>query len=206
MFLQKEIKIAVIVSLLLTYFIQPIMTWISQKVMSMSNVASKAFIDRIYMQASHLESQNYAFLSYTLFQSFILGVLIMTTIILLLPSKLADKSFDIIDSKIFSPQKSSKKKSALKYLVSFFLIIYAALHILLTVGNFTQLSIITSFQQHIRILAPYLSDWQTEEIISKWSQMKGQEDYDNIYKDLNQKAKENKIILPPNKIYSIGSI
>ena len=52
------------------------------------------------------------------------------------------------------------------------------------VGNYTQLSLISSFNQHMRILAPYIDEQTEEQIISEWSLMKTEADYDAVYKTL----------------------
>jgi hypothetical protein len=73
-------------------------------------------------------------------------------------------------------------------------------------GNYIQLSLVSSFEQHMRVLAPYMSDQRYKLFLSEWSRMTDETDYVKIYSELNAIAAENKIVLPENKIYSWSAI
>ncbi|MGB2985572.1 MAG: hypothetical protein WBE26_06785 [Phycisphaerae bacterium] len=78
--------------------------------------------------------------------------------------------------------------------------------VVVVAGNYTQLSLIGSFNQHMRILAPYLDEQAEEELMSEWSSMRSKADYDSLYEKLHDIVQKNGVELPPNKIYSPYSI
>jgi hypothetical protein len=73
-------------------------------------------------------------------------------------------------------------------------------------ANYTQLSLISSFRQHMRILSPYVSEQDEKMLYSKWSLMNSREDYVQIYERLNAIALKNGITLPKNRIYSPATL
>ena len=68
-------------------------------------------------------------------------------------------------------------------------------------SNNFQSKLISSFNQHLIAIAPYTGDNDIKLLKSKWTQMKNQEDFNAIYKRLNQIAQSNNIILPKNQLY-----
>ena len=76
----------------------------------------------------------------------------------------------------------------------------------IVIANFIQLSTISSFKQHIRVIAPYISDHEEEKLISEWSLMSSKQDYQLIYSKLDTIASDNNLELPENKIYSMLSL
>lgn len=69
-----------------------------------------------------------------------------------------------------------------------------------------QLSLISSFTRHMRVLGPYMSPAQERVLYSEWALMESKADYDRIYLQLETIAKKNAIRLPENKIYSLFTI
>jgi len=59
---------------------------------------------------------------------------------------------------------------------------------------------LTTFRHHVRIVKPYIDVTQEELLISKWSQMQNQKNYDEIQLELKAIAKENGVDLPARKI------
>lgn len=68
-----------------------------------------------------------------------------------------------------------------------------------------QYKIVTSFDQHLRILAPFMSDRDKLKIVSDFSRMKSESDYKSVYSVLGGVAAENNVTLPENPSYSLWS-
>lgn len=78
---------------------------------------------------------------------------------------------------------------------------YLFLALLFLAGESIVLNATSDFKQHVRIVAPYITDQEEEVILSEWSQMDSLEDYNNIYKNLIAIAKENELVLKRNQNY-----
>lgn len=94
--------------------------------------------------------------------------------------------------------KSPKSKTAL--LLACFLLTAVCLY-----SAIAQTRLITSFQQHVASIAPFISEDQEELLISRWTQMHSQEDYKNLYNDMKAIADKNRITLPPNRVFDLSS-
>jgi hypothetical protein len=68
-------------------------------------------------------------------------------------------------------------------------------------GESIVLNATSDFKQHVRIVAPYITDQEEEFILSEWSQMDSLDDYNNIYKKLIPISKEHELILKRNQNY-----
>ncbi|OOE81152.1 hypothetical protein BZG73_14030 [Salinivibrio siamensis] len=119
-----------------------------------------------------------------------------------------------ISSKISTSLKEPKEerdennvKPIPKWVPYFFIFVklliwfYLLLALLFLAGESIVLNASSDFKQHVRIVAPYISDQEKEVILSEWSQMGSLEDYNNIYKKLIPIAKEHKLVLKSNQNY-----
>ena len=78
--------------------------------------------------------------------------------------------------------------------------------VLILWSDLFQLRVVTSFQQHMTAIAPFITDQQAKQFRSRWTQMRTKGDYDVIYRDLQKIADSNGIRLPPNYIYTPGHL
>ena len=78
---------------------------------------------------------------------------------------------------------------------------YLLMALLFLAGESIVLNATSDFKQHLRIVAPYITDQEEELVLSEWSQMDSLEDYNNIYKKLIPIAKEHELVLRRNKNY-----
>lgn len=69
-------------------------------------------------------------------------------------------------------------------------------------ANYMQLRAISSFNQHMKALGPYLTSKEERQLLSEWALMNSAADYSAIYDKLYRVAINNGIILPPNKLYT----
>lgn len=194
----------VVASAIFIYFIQPILNFFSLVFVASSQFIGDAYIDRIYQQASHLETQDYSFLLIMLllgaFSFALAGISVKLFLIVLRKKKRQDEPTQ-------DKEKNPRSRTTVRAIsVAFIFQLQSILMLSIVVANYIQLSVISSFKQHVRILAPYISDLEEEKFISEWSLMNSKGDYQQIYRRLNIIASANKIQLPENKIYSILSL
>lgn len=64
----------------------------------------------------------------------------------------------------------------------------------------------TSFRQHLAIVSPYLTEDEEEIFRARWAAMAREADYLSIQRDLQVIATRNRVKLPPNRLFSSGSL
>src|SRR3546814_809792 len=178
--LKQEHKVGVVVgliaSILFTYFLQPIFDWVSGVVVKVLTIASSAYLDRIYAQAASLQTQDFAFLWISLvFGSF--AVAFGGEGIARLVGK--DRLHALFDY-IF---KGTITEPSLIYRVTsgLLLIFLSLLLVVVLSANYMQLRAISSFQQHMRTLAPFISAAEEKQLYSRWSLIRSHDDYESVY-------------------------
>jgi len=80
-------------------------------------------------------------------------------------------------------------------------VLYLLSGLLFITGEVIVLNAISDFNQHIRIITPYITVEEKDMLLSNWSQMRGLGDYNKIYDELLKIAKENNLTLYNNKTY-----
>jgi len=68
-------------------------------------------------------------------------------------------------------------------------------------GEVIVLNAITDFKQHIRIITPYITQAEKDNLLSDWSQMRTIDDYNNIYKRMTGIAQQSNVKLYRNRMY-----
>lgn len=63
-------------------------------------------------------------------------------------------------------------------------------------GAYVSMQAETTFDVRLRILSPYLSEQTEEEIVSRWSTIRGRSDYENLMSEMDTHAKTHQIKLP----------
>ena len=211
--LEKEHKWGIvngiIASFIFIYFLQPLLDLVSRSVVYVFSLSSSAFIDRIFAQAAHLQTQDYSFGITIIIFGFFSGVLIGYCRILI--SFLFGKklSFGLLGNVLFplSLINENKKTSTnFAVLVGALYLIFSFYCIVIIAANYIQLRTISSFQQHMRIIAPYINEGEEKMIFSRWSLMKSHADYESVYATIRSKAKDHNIVLPENTIYSASTL
>jgi len=199
-FLKKN-STSIIVGLLTTivflYVLQPLLEFVATIVVFIASYVSTAYIDLLFIQIAHLEIMDFGFLFYILLFSLIIGV-----------------SLGLLSSKWRSSRSKGetgeelKESSVLrkKIISTIFLTVIILFCLVQLSTKAYQLSLISSFKQHVQIIAPYIDEQKEELILSEWSLMKSSSDYDTIYFKLNNIAKINNVKLPENRVYSLSSI
>ena len=158
------------------------------------------FIDSRYAKAATLEPTNYSYFLLALI--FVVIVIAWMEISGALKKSLSGKSAQEVEE-----PKNKDNKQPPKWVPAAFLVIrmltwfYLAWGLLYVAGESTVLNATTDFKQHVRIVSPYIESKEKDLLLSEWSQMRGIEDYNNIYKKLIEISKENDLTLYRNRQY-----
>lgn len=191
----------IVASAIFLYFLQPLLELASRVFFRASNFIGSAYVDRIYAQAAHLETQDFSFTIFIIYFGGMAAIILSISIRLILKSLItkSNKNENDKDSEKTKTPSPSRLVSAglggALLCVSLFLFSLIA-------ADFTQLSTISSFKQHMRIIAPYVDEQKEEELLSQWSLMENQDDYNNLYLIVHAIAEKDGLKLPENRIYS----
>ncbi len=202
--MSRSVKVGIITSLTATflfiYFLDPILILLGSIIVEVSSRVYSAYLDRLFMQASLGVTHDPAFFVLMSIYGFAIGAPVgMITVVTMMKRK----------SKIDKKEGAEKPKRSGKKIVILMVIIWSAMYITLFMSLWSlwfQLKITSSFEQHMKTVAPYLEEDEEEIIWSKWTQMKSEKDYNAIYKRLKDIAAENSVELPPNPVYTIKSL
>ncbi|MGX9417663.1 hypothetical protein ACWU4D_09955 [Vibrio sp. WJH972] len=158
------------------------------------------FIDSRYAKAATLEPTNYSYLLLALI--FVVIVIAWMEISRAIKKTLSDKA-----EKKVEEQNNKEKSSPPKWVPAIFIGMrmlvwfYLAWGLLYVAGESTVLNAITDFKQHIRIVSPYIEPKEKDILLSEWSQMRGLEDYNNVYKKLIDVSEKHDLTLYRNRQY-----
>ena len=195
-----SISIGLISAVIFLYILQPMLEFFGNKIVSVGTCLGASYVDEIYAQVSHLEIMDFGFLLFSLF--IITPVAFMTGLTISLFFKKVDvEKNDVVDKKEILPITLRKK-----ILLILLLLIFHVLLLSIISTKAYQLSLVSSFKQHMRVVAPYIEAQEEEILFSKWSLIKNKSDYEEVYFMLENIAEKNDIKLPENKIYSLTSI
>lgn len=192
----KSITVGIISSVLFLYLFQPILDFIGDLFLELLSYTGSKYSDDFYSKIAHLELLDFSFYWIAIIfggVAFAAGAISLRGFVGLF------RKNDF--SKKESDDKNKKQRIAF-YLLNIFFSIFIILFLSTKVY---QLKLISSFKQHMRVIAPYITEQTEEELYSQWSLMSNSNDYDAIYFRLRLIASKNQLELPENKIYSLTS-
>jgi hypothetical protein len=203
MILDRNLKIGIISSVVATflfiYFLDPLLRFVTFLLFKTLGSLARGYIDRLFEQAALLIGPDPSFYVLSIVCGIITGISTTLLIFFLFLYRPSDRLLKWLRS--------------FRFLDAFFRwsVIVLALPVIIMPAMFLyntmfQLRITTSFTQHIVLLAPYISDQESKLLRSRWTQMKSEQDFEALYRDLNKIAKKNGVILPENKVYSFSSL
>ncbi len=193
----------IMASLVVFYFLRPIIDVFLVIIRETARLTSSAYYDRIFVQAAMLEERNYAF--------YVVMLIVMPISVTLFAVSLRYflGAFRTSPPSHQLPRIATFVRSHRKPVFTFAVVFALANLVFGAVvmsGNELQLRLMTSFKQHMRILAPYLDESQEELIFSEWSRMQGERDHRQIMVKIASIAETNGVALPGNKIYALDAI
>ncbi|HWY51660.1 MAG TPA: hypothetical protein VNW72_09270 [Chthoniobacterales bacterium] len=194
-------KIGIATSLIGTviflYCLDPILRLVSLILFRFSGTLFHIYTDRLFAQAALGVGPDPALYLFTLVLGAVCGFLTILGItigVVRLPHRAAELA-------------SSNRARSRRVWGLIILVLLLDLGTLLILYNtFFQMRIITSFRQHTTAIAPYITDQEMKVILSRWTQMKGEADYNAIYRDLKVIADKNHVVLPDNLVFRATSL
>lgn len=113
-----------------------------------------------------------------------------------IPEKDKSVSKEQIIDKIEKLKTSNNRSKMLHIPIYLLLVIEVIVGISSYFAAYTDLQLNSTFQQRIRLLAPYIDEQKEEYFIALWTSMKTREDYEVIMNEFNTIARTEKIKLP----------
>jgi len=183
--LRKNFLASIIASIVVIFFIQPILKLIWSCTIFVSNHLYEGYTKAIYRSAA-LGDRN----------DVIVGLMIFFTAIMF--GIISGIPFGYLSAKRLSDKVKSIMIGKRLFVLAYFLSIIFLLCFLFgfVIPRFVDLQLNTSFQQRLTVLAPTISDIELKELKASWAQMQSRKDYELIKDRMDNMAKLNGIDLP----------
>ena len=185
--LKQSIIAGVIASLIVIYFLDPILTFLARILLSVSSIAFKSYLDRLYCEIA-TSDPNIPFFFLLMLCGFGTGSITVIFLSYVFKSKIKEST------QLIEKAGSVKRFYALILVASFGLI-------LLTVDCYIRLKISSTFRQHMTVIAPTISEQEYKEFFSSFALIENKADYDALTNSLEEVAQKNGLKLPKNKLY-----
>ena len=206
MVIDKNVKVGVIASLIATalfiYFIDPILTIFGRTLLQFASRLYSSYVDHLFEKIALCSAVDPAFVLFSLTMGFVSGIStgVCTGIIVSTIMKKKEKPPTLL-ANMMKPTPTKAVIFGLSFilLTNFFTFF-------LVWDSWFQLKTISSFQQHMIAVTPYLEDREEKMLWSQWTQMRSRQDYDVIYARLKTVATAHGLRLPENKAYTTTSI
>jgi len=193
------IFVGLISTMIFIYLLQPILEFVGNSVVNIGSYIGATYVDKIFSQVSHLELMDFGFFFFAV-MSLVLTAFVSLSVILVWKK---DKA------KSENEDKPKERKASFIYnkiLVTFILFVIFTIFVTSISTKAYQLSLITSFKQHLRIVSPYITTQEEKKILSNWSLIRTKEDYELVYSQLESIAAKQNLELPDNAIYALDSL
>jgi len=172
------------------------MNFLANVLLSVSYFVSHKSVDRLYLEIA-VGKTDYSFVWLvvvnTMVLFFVTGLTFKTEI-----DKIIDKIIDKLEKK---KETREKKKAILRFFIKLLFISTIWIFFIgMNVLSYIKIQTIDAFQQHIKILTPYISSETRSKLVSDFAAMKTEEDYKKIYQDIERIARDKDLTLPEKKI------
>lgn len=199
MTIDRSVRIGIFTGIVATalfiYFIDPIFSFAGGIILKVASNIYTSYVDRLFMKAS---VGIHPYPSFAL-MSFVFGILSGFPFGMLgfFLGRMIQKKHEKNDTQ-------DRLLKRLFLFVSILLIIVSISLFITTWSIWFQLRLTTSFEQHMRAVAPYITEQEERVFFSRWAQMQNESDYIRIYQSLKQIADLHKVQLMPNPVYNIS--
>ncbi|MDU7780060.1 MAG: hypothetical protein E7J86_13245 [Aeromonas caviae] len=196
--MDKSIRVGIITgiiaSMVFVYFLDPIIRVFGEGVLYISKYIVTGLFDSLYQKCALGVAKDPALSIYSMLVGVIVGFPTATLSILIQNREKKTESNESTSSR-------SKKIVAIIFIVILPIMLFYQFWVMLF-----QYEVVTSFDQHMRILAPYMDSEQKVIIESNFASMQKEEDYRELYKKLNELAEKNNVLLPVNPSYGLWAL
>jgi hypothetical protein len=193
-----------VASVIFIYFLDPIAIYLGRFALTISSYFFDFLSDRFYQEVA-LGKTDYAFIIVTIF---VIGSLSFITSGILMRSRLkALRKRKVNDNQDETTPNENEVSGRIlptwlqRYVIPAIGLICIFLVVRMYLYSHMKIMTIDNFEQHMKILNPYLTGDETEVMISRFSSMKSESDYRKLYSDLDSIARINRIDLPKKYIH-----
>ncbi len=187
--IDRSVKIGVLSSLvaavIFLYLLDPLLTILGRIFLTLTGIASKQYLDRLY---SEIATGMPDFGFYAVGTGML--ILLFMIVALAVASRVASTN-----TSVGPPHARGSKADVLLVAFLFFLFI------VFLADGWVRLRTVSTFQQHITVLAPAISDLEVKQLQADFASMKGKGDYDRLQMRIRNLARSSGIALPENKLY-----
>lgn len=193
---RKSVIASIIASVLVIYFIQPLLNILGQLFLTISNQLFAAYLDRLYAEIATGDI-NYSFVVVMYIRMLFIAISISGVLImryLLVRNKKTEKKKE---------DEGKKLNKAKAYFSIAFYLLFAFFILFGIVSDYVRLKTSATFKQHLTVLSPHISEQTEEQILAQFASMRDKQDYDNLIELLLNIAREKNVTLPENKLYPL---
>lgn len=174
---------SIIASILFSVFFQPIVTWISNIVVSTIGVFYVGYIDSLYNKAAQSPTDYLIFMVFWIVAGF--PIIIITTIIIAL-------------GLISLMRKASEpNKRRMSTVFSIFAAVGLIGLLIIVAGPAVSIRANATFQRRLMALTPVIDDNERKSLLGEWAIMKSKVEYESINKRMDALAKKYHVEIPP---------
>lgn len=195
-FFKKPFVIGILGSLIVIYFLQPIIDLTGHLLLKSTLSEIEEFVDSKYARASFAKGIDYSYyiasFSIIALHGFIIGI--ATYIIQKIAKRTSKKEGN---SKELKPITIK----LILFIAVSYLILVLSYALIQVAGESIALNAISRFNRDMDTLSPYLTEADIRILRSKWAQIKSKKDYEVIYKEMSEIAKKQGIPLRNDNLY-----
>jgi len=181
--LKERITSGLIVWLLVTIFIQPILSFTWKAVVAVGGFVHQGYVDRIYRNAAAMiDSNPYGELTLFILVLFALIATLFWT----------QRSLESDPISVYLHISRFVRLTSWALTCMCLLVVFGRLAILKGTAAITE-----SFTQRLTVLAPAISDTEYKTFKARWAGMQGKADYDALVAAMDKRAAELGVTLPP---------
>lgn len=182
--LRERITSGLIVWALVTIFIQPILSFTWKVILVVGGFVHQGYVDRIYRGAALDEHNAVGLLTFLLLTAFIL-------------MKMADDWFDMMTPPTVLQRTYRVPSLLINLLPPLLISIIGATLLVIFSLSMGKAVIAASFTQRLTVLAPAISDTEYKTLKARWAGMQGKDDYDALVTEIDRRAAQLGVKLPP---------
>lgn len=195
----KSIFAGLLATAIFVYFLDPILSFLGRTLISTSSEVYKNYLDRLYAEIA-AGVPSYSYLVWHTMIWIFASFFAMTFGMVLLATKKRDKKREkqrTEDDSTMYPRRL--RRPAFLGLIGATIMLLALL--LSATRGYVRLQTTSTFNQHITILGPHITDLERRELLAQFASMKSKEDFDRLAKRMHDLASQFSLELPKNRLY-----
>lgn len=183
---RKAIIASILASLIVLYFLDPILSFLARLTLRIASVLFLAYLDRLYAEVA-ISDPNFGF--YLL--NCATGISIGFTI------GFISGAIGLFEKRITSTFTVNRSL----WLGAIVLVAVSVLLLAGTVDSYIRLKTSSTFYQRLAVIAPHITDQQRKEFLARFASMESKANFEAVMRTMDEIALKNNVKLPKNKLY-----